>query len=277
MKKKIWTLLAGILVLTFGVFVIGVWKRNTAGKNENSIVTADMSKVATVGDADVNGENTTEELDDGEAYSEQLKKNQDLIEEYGNIFPKSSSPIFNGYRYMIKEFQIYDSYDKFKKSMYYNSDYEYYEPNLGTEEGKLSFLYAEVEITNIDEYEKTFGTGNLDLICAENEKQDKDGYEACPSDNCYASKVENWRELSSKQWDKFTLQEGESVTLKIGMGITYWSEDQGWASIDEVFEHPRYYLSVYGNAPMNGQGSDLRKNLAHIYIELEDYGNEAGK
>ena len=230
MTKRMCALLVGIIVLVLGVFAIGVWRQNIDRK---TLIEADGVVESVTGEqTDVNKEDITEALDDEVAYAEQLKENQDLIEEYGNIFPKSSSPIFNGYRYMIKEFQIYDSYDKFKKSMYYNSDYEYYEPNLGTEEGKLSFLYAEVEITNTDEYEKTFGTGNLDLICAENEKQDKDGYEACPSDNCYGSKVENWQELGVNQWDKFTLQEGESVTLKIGMGITYWSEDQGLASID---------------------------------------------
>ena len=156
-------LLVGIIVLVLGVFAIGVWRQNIDRK---TLIEADGVVESVTGEqTDVNKEDITEVLDDEVAYAEQLKENQDLIEEYGNIFPKSSSPIFNGYRYMIKEFQIYDSYDKFKKSMYYNSDYEYYEPNLGTEEGKLSFLYAEVEITNIDEYEKTFAEAEFSGDC----------------------------------------------------------------------------------------------------------------
>lgn len=261
MRKKI--LLLFLVLLCVAAVVIGIGFMRRFAENRETVTETTEATAGT----DV----SAAEPDDEQEYYEQLQKDQEKVEQEGNIFKQDSYQIYGGFGYSVKKFKIFDSYADFVNSEYCNPDYVNYEPQQGVEEGKDTFVYAEVTVTNEDRYEKTFVIGNCKFICAEDEKTDSEDYMFCPSDHCYTSKVENWKELPDKSRDKFDLKVGESVTIEIGDSITYRNKDDlSYCSVEEALAHPSYYLSIYGSMPMNGEGINLRKNLSHIYIELEE-------
>ncbi len=269
MKKKIWVLLLGILVLAIGVVIVGILKRNAEDRN-----TAEQKEaVHTVIESDEeNMVETDGEPNEEQQYFEQLEKDKAKA---GTIYSRDSYPIYNGFGFKIIDFKIFNTYKEFTESEYFNPDFVCYDPTKmnGFTEEELSetmLAYAEVEITNEDRYEKEYLVNNAVIICAGDGSKDKEGYyNFGGADNCYASMVDNWQDLNDeKERGYFHIEPGKSITIQIGTAVQY-ALDGRIVRADKVFDNPQYYLQVQGNVPSNGEQSVLEKDLTHIFIECQ--------
>lgn len=99
--------------------------------------------------------------DEEQQFFEQAVENKEKVEQDGSVFSKGSYQIYNGFGFTVTYFHVYDTYEEFVESEHYNSDYVETEPKDSkwiTEEfdNGANFVYAEIEVTNEDRYEKEF-------------------------------------------------------------------------------------------------------------------------
>ena len=76
-------------------------------------------------------------------------------------FPKEAIRYIMDFGFTVTYFHVYDTYEAFVESEHYNSDYVETDPKDSkwiTEEfdNGANFVYAEIEVTNEDRYEKEF-------------------------------------------------------------------------------------------------------------------------
>ena len=252
MKKKIWVLLLGILVLAIGVVIVGILKRNAEKED-----TAEQKEAvhAVIESDEENMVETDGEPNEEQQYFEQLEKDKAKA---GTIYSRDSYPIYNGFGFKIIDFKIFNTYKEFTESEYFNPDFVCYDPTKlnGFTEEELSetmLAYAEVEITNEDRYEKEYLVNNAVIICAGDGSKDKEGY---------------YNFNDEKERDYFHIEPGKSITIQIGTAVQY-ALDGRIVRADKVFDNPQYYLQVQGNVPSNGEQSVLEKDLTHIFIECQ--------
>ena len=102
MKKRIWGIVVGIMVLALGMFVVGVLKRKPIKEDS-----------------------------EGETYLEQVEADKEKVKTEGSVFPKGSHQIYNGFGFTVTYFHVYDTYEEFVESEHYNSDYVETDPKIG--------------------------------------------------------------------------------------------------------------------------------------------------
>ncbi len=293
MKKKVMFFLCGVICFSVIIGMIGFVKNKSSIGNGQVTTEEVSSSVAAETATDMDASS----LDEEEHFFEQIAENKEKVEQEGSVFSKGSYQIYNGFGFTVTYFHVYDTYEEFVESEHYNSDYVEIEPKDSkwiTEEfdNGADFVYAEIEVTNEDRYEKEFLPTMCEIVCTQDDYityVDGKNYYGYVFYDFYMSKRDGWEEIQGAEIEKlaryYQIRPGETVTIAIG-GTSYvecYTEGDGNGedpyeligekSVDEVFTSPKYYLEIAGDMPSSGyqawQEKNIRDALTHIYIECQ--------
>lgn len=282
------------VIATVSVVLVGVMlkeKKTEMGTGTEMMQTEEAETTGEVLASESEAEEL-EEYDEEAEYFAQVKKNEETVKEHGTVYSQEEDIIYNSLRYYVKTFCIFDTYEEFEKSEYYNSDYlttnteESHQNNL---ENDKHFVYAEIEVTNENRYEMEFLPSSCEIVCTQDDCMNYElnskfyGYVY----NCiYLSKRDGWEEIDDVEIEKLSryyyISVGETVTIAVG-GFSFMEEYNkmegseleflGSYNVEEIYSEPQYYIAVLGNMPssgdITGKVEDIYKNLNHIYIKCE--------
>ena len=295
MKKRVIFFLGSVICFSVIIGMIGFVKNKSSIGNGKVTTEEVSSSVAAETATDMAA--SASDKDEEQQFFEQAVENKEKVEQDGSVFSKGSYQIYNGFGFTVTYFHVYDTYEEFVESEHYNSDYVETEPKDSkwiTEEfdNGANFVYAEIEVTNEDRYEKEFLPTMCEIVCTQDDYityVDGKSFYGYGYNDFYMSKRDGWEEIQGAEIEKlaryYQIRPGETVTIAIG-GTSYvecYTEGDGNGedpyefigekSVDEVFTSPKYYLEIAGDMPSSGyqawQEKNIRDALTHIYIECQ--------
>lgn len=295
MKKRVIFFLGSVICFSVIIGMIGFVK-NKSSTGNGQVTTEEVSS-SVVAETATDMAASASDKDEEQQFFEQAVENKEKVEQDGSVFSKGSYQIYNGFGFTVTYFHVYDTYEEFVESEHYNSDYVETDPKDSkwiTEEfdNGANFVYAEIEVTNEDRYEKEFLPTMCEIVCTQDDYiayVDGKSFYGYAYNDFYMSKRDGWEEIQGAEIEKlaryYQIRPGETVTIAIG-GTSYvecYTEGDGNGedpyefigekSVDEVFTSPKYYLEIAGDMPSSGdqawQEKNIRDALTHIYIECQ--------
>ncbi len=253
-------LFLSLLTIVVGcVYFIGFYKIESESQ-QNELEDAISSTAS--------GEASSDAVDDEEGeFIKTIEEENEKIETQGNIFPKGSYQVYGGFGYQIRNFCIYETYDKFKQSDYYCSDYEQYSPVYPEDS---VYVFLEVDVTNERTREREFNVLQFGLLFAQDgsayvEDSPQLVYDASPF---YVSETENAKDEKSKLF--YQIKPGDTITTQMCFSACFVDDDTAETyKIHDVFENPEYYLAIEGSMTASNRVYRLADDKMHIYIECE--------
>lgn len=258
MKRRVVLFLSLLTIVFVCVYFAGIKmeSENQQNKSEDTISST------------ASGEISSDVVDDDEKeFIKTIDEENKKIETQGNIFPKGSYQVYGGFGYQIRNFCIYETYDKFKQSDYYCSDYEQYSPVYPADS---VYVFLEVDVTNERTREREFNVLQFGLLFAQDgsayvEDSPQLIYDASPF---YVSETENAKDEKSKLF--YQIKPSETITTQMCFSACFVDDNTGETyKIHDVFENPEYYLAIEGSMTASNRVYRLEDDKMHIYIECE--------
>lgn len=266
MKKK------SIPIIFLIVVVIVIYSIGSVRKQARQQQDASLEHVSQAEDG---------ESDDLPSSEEEMMKNiaedRKRVEKEGNIFPMGSYQLEEGFGYKILDFKKYDSYEAFKAGVDgFNEDNVILDVPAERFEGKGTYFYVEMEITNDASCAERVYQGIPQLYLAENGDTTIRSNPDLAFDNrrdpIYIGGVTKHGEEPGKKFNPL-LAAGESVILQYGFECCYESTDE-YFRIQDVTDSEEYYLQIPNAMSEDGYPEKLEDDKMHIYFKCEPQEGE---